>query len=747
MSFASIFFGPGNGISWEKIRNGLLSAQERQSLQPFLDSLTANDDVTILPRTQGGQAVVWYVLCRSPRIARFVRDELRGFIGATYSNRGGNSIAFDASDAIEAAVLATYGPNAFKLEVPFPLRKVARERLASYLALRIERPNRLTLLIRTAGQILKDFEYALLAGNVESASSLIDELRNGGYLSATNILFLEVRALAANRDWEAILNHRDFGALLAIQRPLRVTEALLKALYNVKLRRFEESGDANGALTAFRPIFDSFSDLYRIRGKMDAHEVDASFLLAGAVNTAQDPAIAADIIEKAEQRKAANLGFFRSLRRLIPGEVVSFTSDLRGTQFAFGLGEIERAADMAAGLPASYERTALLLRCARELDTLESAQTALQSFRELPEMDQAKISGNVVLSKLLKHFSELSSSPSSINPDGTAPLPTDWESWFIGLSTAAPWPGALEAATLGSHEWDLDALISNPERTLRLSNLILEERSSWARNAFRDALPHLIDFFQLESADSRLRGIYDALFLAVSVDDEISISQMQVLNRIADMRLELGTTSDEYSGIAEELASAIYKLDSPAVIDGALEACELLVSRPCGCHEKRLTVFAATAACLSRWHRRATNAQLILFSILCEELGAAVSSAISIPAVQEQQDEVPWSKLTGFTIALYSLREGAVKRAASLLNKMIGEAKIDIFSDHVGGSPALKNAAQQANLFVITTAAAKHSATTFIEAKRPKALPTLYANGQGTSSIIQTLTRYLSTSP
>jgi hypothetical protein len=103
-------------------------------------------------------------------------------------------------------------------------------------------------------------------------------------------------------------------------------------------------------------------------------------------------------------------------------------------------------------------------------------------------------------------------------------------------------------------------------------------------------------------------------------------------------------------------------------------------------------------------------------------------------------------KLSGLTIALYSLQEAAVKRAASLLKKMIGETKIDVFSDHVGGSPALKTAAQQADVFVITTAAAKHSATTFIEAKRPKNLPTLYANGQGTSSIIQTLTRYLTAS-
>jgi Arc/MetJ family transcription regulator len=748
LSFESIFFGPGNDISWEQINNGTLAPAAKQSLQPFLDSVRGDADVAILPRPRGLQPVVWYVLCRSARSSRFARDELRGFLGPTYCDVRMDSTSIDLNDSIDASVHQEYGLNAFKLEVPHRLREAARNRLTNYLSLRIERPNRLTLLIRTAGQILKDFEYALLAGSVMDATARIEELRNGGYLSATNVLFLEVRAMAANRDWDGIMNHRDLGALLAIQRPLRVTEALVKTAYSVKLKGFEENNDPEGAIEAFKPVYQAFSDIYRFRGKMDSPEVDASFLLSAAVNTSQNPAIAAEIIDKAEQRHASNLEYLRLLSRFIPGERPSFTADLKGTQLAFGLGDIERAAQMAMILPASYERTALLLRCARELETLESAQIALHSFHNLSDTEQRRISNNLLLSKILGHFTELSVVEiQSVTAEQEAtPLPTDWETWFLGLAQESTWAGALEAAKLGSQEWDLVALVSDQERIQRLSDLILEDRSSWARTAFRDSLPHLIEFFRLGEADARLRGVYDALFLAVSVDDEISINQMHVLNRLADMRLELGTSLDEYAAIAEELRSTIYRLDSPAVIDRALEACEILVSHPCGSSEKRLAVFAATAASLSKWHRRASSAQLTLFAILCEELGTQLSSTISIPEIQGDQDDTVWTSLAGFKIALYSLQEGAVRRAALLLKKMIGDTKIDIFSDHVGGSPALRTAAQQADIFVITTAAAKHSATTFIEAKRPKALPTLYANGQGTSSIIQTFTRYLGAS-
>ncbi len=746
MSFESVFFGAGNDISWEDIQNGGFPANVRGSLQPFLDSLHSKADVAILPRRIASQSVFWYILCRSPRASRSARDELRGFLGATFCKSFHDTSRLSGNDPIDAAVLQQYGPNAFRLEIPYSHRDRARIRLTEYLALRTERPNRLTLLIRTVGQVLRDYEYALLAGCAADAFSRIEELRAGGYLSATNTLFLEIRAFAANRDWPAILEHPDLRSLLAIQRPLRVTEALVKAVYNAKLKRFEAANDAQGAFVAFQPIYSNFSDIYRFRGKMEGPEVEASFLLTAALNNSQDPAASASILREAENRESTNLEYFRKLHELIPSAASPVQSGLQSTQIAFALGDIERAAEMALSLTGSYERTALLLRCARELETLESAQVALDSFGTLPRADQDRITNNVLLSKIAAQFNELALGRTDLHLErGLSPLPTDWEGWFEGLSQERPWTGALEAAKRGSREWDLEALSSDPSRLRRLSDLILEDRAYWARTAFRDSLPHLIEFFQLSEPDTRLRGVYDAIFLSVSVDEDISTNQLLILDRLADMRLTLGTSVAEYSSIADELRATIYRLDSPAVIEGALEACEVLVSHPCGLSEGRLAVFAATSATLLKWHRRVNSAQLSLFSVLCDELGTIVARSIAIPEIQPEQDN-QWRRLAGLKIALYSLQEGAVRRAALLLEELTGHSKVDTFSDHVGGSPALRTAAQQSDVFVITTAAAKHSATTFIESKRPKGSITLYANGQGTTSILQTIARYLAAS-
>ena len=81
-----------------------------------------------------------------------------------------------------------------------------------------------------------------------------------------------------------------------------------------------------------------------------------------------------------------------------------------------------------------------------------------------------------------------------------------------------------------------------------------------------------------------------------------------------------------------------------------------------------------------------------------------------------------------------------------MVRELLPGVRIDIFHDHVGGSPALRTASTTADVFVLATGAAKHAATTFIEARRPKALITLYARGQGSASLLHALGRYVATS-
>ena len=141
MSFESDFFGPGNRLRWDAIKGNSLPVDVQQRLGPFLDALARSPEVLVLPRVAVDGRVQWYVMCRSSRLARVVRDEVRAFLGPTYSDFEGQPSPLDPSDPVEATVLTHYGNNAFRIDIPDRLLfDAARERLQLYLQVRAERP-------------------------------------------------------------------------------------------------------------------------------------------------------------------------------------------------------------------------------------------------------------------------------------------------------------------------------------------------------------------------------------------------------------------------------------------------------------------------------------------------------------------------------------------------------------------------------------------------------------------------------
>ena len=71
-------------------------------------------------------------------------------------------------------------------------------------------------------------------------------------------------------------------------RPRRVTEAIVRAVYQSRLAEFEEGSRATEAIERFRSeILDRFRDVYRTRANIFGYEVDASFLMVAASSQAQ----------------------------------------------------------------------------------------------------------------------------------------------------------------------------------------------------------------------------------------------------------------------------------------------------------------------------------------------------------------------------------------------------------------------------------------------------------------------------
>jgi hypothetical protein len=90
-------------------------------------------------------------------------------------------------------------------------------------------------------------------------------------------------------------------------------------------------------------------------------------------------------------------------------------------------------------------------------------------------------------------------------------------------------------------------------------------------------------------------------------------------------------------------------------------------------------------------------------------------------------------------LAMYSLNERALNRVKAMLEKSVVGVKVLTFSDKSGGSPALREAARTADVFLIVTGAAKHAATGYIEANRGRGLKTLRSHGKGSASMLRLL--------
>jgi len=751
MSFEEAFFGPGNRLRWEAIRTGAISADVKSRLGPFLDDLARAPDLIVLPRVREDDGrVQWYVLCASQRAARVARDELRAFLGPSYSDFEGRPTTFDASDPVEAAVLARCGSgsSAFRLEVPRDLLNAARERLLMLIRLRDDRPIRSAHHPRAVGRVLRDFEYGLIAGDGEAAAGCIRELRTAGQLGATNLLFLEVRRLAALGQWNAILALPELAGLLAMPRPRRVTEALIRAVYAVQLREFEDGERASEALARFRTeVFVQYRELFRSYAGLSGYEVDASFLLVSAASEPPRQELAQAILRRYPDGTAGR-SYLAALAALPSGpapHAIPSRNPLSEAQEAFALADVDRAYDIVSSLPPSFETCALLLRCAREMGTLTAAQVALASVDRLPDRQRRQVAEHAMLGRFLETLQALVVPPPTPAPAAPPPaeIPSSWAAWLQRLGGNEPWRSAVTVAEAAAREWNLDALASDGEAITKTAELILSDRPPWGQAALRDALPHLVEFFLSKGADARLKPIFENLFLSIAVDDQVSLPQVATLLRVAEARLQLGVSGTEYSEIVHQLICTLEAAESPAVADVALDAMDVLASEVCPQTREREDFVARVAAIFHRWYRRIDTSQWALLRRLADELhvpdavgkqlgGEAAAGTVSI-----------WSTLERKRVALYSLREPALRRVHSTLLELCPNIHVEAFSDRVGGSPALRAASATADIFVLATAAAKHAATLYIEANRPKSHVTLYARGQGSASLLDAIREFL----
>lgn len=745
-NFLPRFFGEGNDIRWSEVKPG--SGPKAKALEPFLAQAKSGWTQLILPRLSHGR-LVWYAMAPSAQTGRLLRDDLLAFVGPSYARFNGEQAQLRPGDAVEAVVAEIQDVRCYTLRVVDPeLKDDCRNRLRDMLRMQARRPTSLRTVPRPVGRVLRDFELSTQSGTPDDARGYLDELGQTGQVSARNLAFLEVHLHDAFDNWDALQSLLDDGALVQARRPVRVTRALIRAVYHLHLQKFEAAGNAAGALEQFESkVWPKFSRLYVSLSGLSGPEVVKSFLLDAARASPPNSARRDVLLEQVSQHDE-DRPYIEALGALIPDtfQVPPAEPLLEQAKSAYWKGDFDATFELLSRCEPTTEVLATRIRCALGIGTLDAVMTMLGEWEAASEHVRGEIHATPRAQKeivaLQRLFDELADGSGSAESERRA-LPQNWLEWFERLAAEPTWSAAVAVAKQGADEWSVDELSEKPGLVHALVERLQLDLPPEAATRLSNALPHLMTFFVKRGEGLSSYGpVQRALLDRLVILEDPSAAVVKAAGAIIHA-LHAGGIGQAGCGDALRAVTAAWKeVPSVDLIDWALDMLESLVTTQSVAPEAQLEFAATLRGQLDRWRDRRDAGQVALFQQLAIELGASqLAHGLEGVATDDEEgdDESPLEQaLAGKTVALYSLRVEVLRRTKSVLAALVPNAKVQTFSDKVASAP-LASAARNADLFVVMTGAAKHAATDSIAAHRGSDLPTLHVHATGTSSLIRVM--------
>jgi hypothetical protein len=736
MTFLERFFGPGNRIGWASLQAS--GSRQRDKLTAFLPLVESGAELAFLPRVVqeagANQQVRWYVLCRTDAAQRRGQELIGAFLGPSYLQGSGPPNKLDPDDPIDAAVVQCIGPRSFWVAVPKTLPKdleagantadPIRARLQLLAQLLEETPVRTLQSHRPVGRVLRDFEFATTARDAQTAATCLVELDSAGYLTAANRQFLGVRLDAIRGDWKKLADPARIEEHLALRPPRQIVQLLIEAVYESHLRAFDNPTHAPELLAKFKGLDTRYRALLRSHRGVSGYAVDLCFLL-DAVAYSDSPAVAADEVLARVPATATGRTVLESVARLAPTPAVepvragapNQATALQRAAAAFTFGALDEAFVLALGAANAIERTALLLQIAAEartIETLAAARDALASttLAQRAQLKRLKRTSDAI--HLLEEF-ERPANPQPTIQKGNS-LPASWTEWLERLESKDVWTYAVKAARELGSQWNVAAALASPEAMDAFVERLEATRSDWGQAAFRDAAPLLVRELARLSLGPELRKVHQALILVLGTDPDGSVPQWSAMAEIVETQLGYGLTAKEYASNLDLLGGQLVALKALGLVMPALGILEALCDAECPASESRLNFVVQIQGLFAQLHAKVTRSNQLIFAGLATFAGLPVSPPQPDGDPTSAENSMSW--FAGKTVALYSLNNAALARAKSALEAEVPQIVVRCSSDEKGGGPALRELARNADLFIICTSAATHSATTYIEQER-----------------------------
>ena len=705
------FFSKENLWDLEKIKSGDGYTTELQlHLESLVRPALQDKFPVILPKLSEDKSLFFYALAEDSRQLEEIKNVTKAYLGNVHVQLD-PIIHIDSDDSIEQAILKDFPHGFFKLNIPFSLNEnkpvvyEVMETLSSLIEQYHNRPLIYGTVQRPTGRILRDFFIACSHKKGDDANEYYEELKTHNKLTSRNLFSIELQALAAGNKWQTIINHPMLPDFINGGIQSYIAELLLEAINKTIL------------------LSNSPSDYVVTRLEADLMLLRGLFLRPIEISVTMEQAYAWKIWAIG----AAALGYARVVEHL-PTDIVD----------GEWVDELESWAGFSS--PPVIEIQENISDLKKLLDSKPSVDVA---FKLLKESSMASNNDGTAIYQCISAYpedivneienhSQANNLLQALNSQyGENEIIESWQEWLNILITDSDPHALLQIAIDNNNDWTgeqwkEDKVLSLLEQLSDHKNVVI----------FRDVIPILQEWFRKKNVIPSSGFIEQILFM-LAADDVFSANDLLLTSDLIYSLINTAHTEEQYKEAIDGLEMCWDSVKSINSLDYILETVDILLDNVCANTQSRINIWNKIQQfCISNWQRLNDQQHLIAIQVAKE----IISSSEQFPPLKtKDSDEETNVDLTGKRLAIYTLTEGAGRRAKAIIMQLFPDLDVHVNHDKSATS-SLINLAKTADYFIFSSKSAAHQAFYPVTKERNDIL---YPTGKGSSSIVSSFVNAL----
>jgi hypothetical protein len=742
----SAFFSAPNELSWESLLDGSASVPGVDEVWQWLGLLADGRPGTpvILPFVRSNKISGWYAATNANAGRPELGVELTAWLGPTWLSRL-DSLPKESNDPMARILADRFGSPIYRFSGPdaAALQAIAA-RLSVLAALLQFKPASTRRQARPVGAIRSDFDRALVAGDEALAQEMILELKHSGRLNEENLRYLEVRLNAGLGFWPEIArNQWLIRAMADLTLPAQVLTDLVEALYRTYVDAVEQSGDITAARNAFaEQVAKPYPKLFASRHGVRSPRVVKAFLFFEQLQTSPDAAIISELLELLPLTMRGSLIDAGHRENAVGPTLVA---PIDAADEAFDDGQVDRAFEFYLRLPPSRKTVNRLVTCVGTIGTHDARNRFLLMLDGVSQTLIGTLSPQIEAKiESLRQASSESVRPSN---EPAHPPVNPWISWAEQLQLESGLADAERNVQSAWNNWDASEIRENSHIARSFADAI-GGLGGQAAVVARAAVPQMFEsFFPADVVPtSAAKPIASLLFMLIAIDEALSRADLDLLAQLTTLLIGQGLSSSEYVSLIDDLEDVQKRINSYTYLPWSLDLAEALMLLPSpsdAAREARLRFFLLTISQASGFAHRLVASDLLPIQALARDHHLAPEALAGLWRQEEAEEAAPvLPVLTGKTIGIYTLEQGAGSRAKAALGELFPGCNVIVNSDTVA-TTQLTNLAKRADLFVFAWRSSSHQAFYCVKDALRTGEP-IWVPGKGTASILRAVLERLS---